>query len=112
MNSTLFLPQYHDEVPLSKTPNPQLLHGRRSINGCPLLRVCVHGVCVHCCVCVCTLDGLKAEHEFRVWVTIPGRMSRHFHFHFHFDNAICICAVILISIKYIINYNSCYITYD
>ncbi len=30
------------EVPLSKAPNPQMLPGRRSINGCPLLRVCVH----------------------------------------------------------------------
>ncbi len=64
------------EVPLSKAPNPQLLPGRRSINGCPLLWVCVQGVCVHCCVC--TLDGLIAEHKFRVWVTILGRMSLHF----------------------------------
>ncbi len=29
---------------------------------------------------MCTLDGLYAEHEFRVWVTILGLMSRHFHF--------------------------------
>ncbi len=40
------------EVPLSKAPNPQLLPGRRSINGCPLLWVCVHGVCVFTAVCV------------------------------------------------------------
>ncbi len=40
------------EVLLSKTPNSQLLPGRHSI-GCPLLRVCVHGVCVCVCVCVC-----------------------------------------------------------
>ncbi len=66
------------EVPLNKAPKPQLLPGRRSINGCPLLRVCVHGVCV--CVCVCsllcvyTLDELNAEHKIRVWVTILGRM--------------------------------------
>ncbi len=33
--------------------NTQLLPGRRNINGCPLLRVCVHGVCVCLCVCVC-----------------------------------------------------------
>ncbi len=46
-----------EERPLSKTPNPQLLPGHRSI-GCPLLRVCVHSVCVH-------LDGLNAEHKFR-----------------------------------------------
>ncbi len=63
------------EVPLSKAPNPQLLPGRHSINGCPLLRVCVHGVCVFTAVCVCTLDGLNAEHKFRVWVTILGHMS-------------------------------------
>uniref|UniRef100_A0A673KTF1 MyoD family inhibitor-like n=1 Tax=Sinocyclocheilus rhinocerous TaxID=307959 RepID=A0A673KTF1_9TELE len=40
--------------------NPQLLPGRRSINGCPLLRVCVT-VCVCSLLCVCTLDGLNAE---------------------------------------------------
>ncbi len=40
------------EVPLSKAPNPQLLPGHRSINSCPLLRVCVHGVCVFTAVCV------------------------------------------------------------
>ncbi len=40
------------EVPLNKAPNPQLLPGRRSINGCPLLQVCVHGVCVFTAVCV------------------------------------------------------------
>ncbi len=56
--------------------------------GCPLLRVCVHGVCVSQCVCVCsllcvcTLDGLDAEHTFWVWVTILGCMSRLFHFQF------------------------------
>ncbi len=66
------------EVRLSKTPNPQLLPGRRSINGCPLLRVCVHGVCVCSLLCVCTLDGLNAENKFWVWVTILGHMSLHF----------------------------------
>ncbi len=50
------------EVPLSKTPNPQLLPGYSSINGCPMLRgVCSRCVCmftaVCVCVCVCTLDG-------------------------------------------------------
>ncbi len=59
--------------PLSKAPNPQLLPGRRSI-GCPLLRVCVHGVCVFTTVCV-HLDGLNAEHKFRVWVAILGHTS-------------------------------------
>ncbi len=33
-------------------------------------------------LCVRTLDGLNAEHKFRVWVTILGSMSRHFHFFF------------------------------
>ncbi len=46
--------QYHDRGALEQGTEPQLLPGRRSINGCPLLRVCVHGVCVH-------LDGLFAE---------------------------------------------------
>ncbi len=32
------------------------------------------GVCSLLCVCI--LDGLNAEHKFRVWVTILGRMSR------------------------------------
>ncbi len=35
-------PQYMTEVPLSKAPNPKLLPGCCSINGCPLLRVCVN----------------------------------------------------------------------
>ncbi len=48
--------QHHDKVPLSKAPNPQLLPRRRSINDCPLLRVCVHVVCVFTAVCV-HLDG-------------------------------------------------------
>ncbi len=37
------------------------------------------GVCS--LLCVCTLDGSNAEHKFRVWVTILGRMSLHFPFH-------------------------------
>ncbi len=71
------------EVPLSKAPSPQLVPGRRSINGCPLLRVHVHGVCVFTAVCV-HFGWVNAEHKFQVWVTILGRMSRHFHFHFHY----------------------------
>ncbi len=66
------------DVPLSKEPNPQLLHGSRSINA--LLRVCVCVcVCVRVRVRVCTLDGLNTEHKFRVWVIILGCMSRHFY---------------------------------
>ncbi len=70
------------EVSLSKAPNPKLLPGCRSINGCPLLRVCVHGVCVCSLLFMCTLDGLNAEQKFRVWVTILVHMLCHFHFHF------------------------------
>ncbi len=69
-------PQYQDKVPLSKALNPQLLPGRRSINGCPVIyafcSVCVC-VCVHCCVCA--LGWVNVEHEFQVWVTILGCMS-------------------------------------
>lgn len=36
------------EMPLSKVPGA-------TANGCPLLWVCVHGVCL--CVCVCTCMG-------------------------------------------------------
>ncbi len=36
---------------------------------------CVFMVCVCSLLCVCTLDGLNAEHKFRVWVTILGHMS-------------------------------------
>ncbi len=52
MYSTLSTLNTTTEMPLSKAPNPQLLPGRRSINGCPLLRVCVHDVCVFTAVCV------------------------------------------------------------
>ncbi len=74
MSSALSTLNTTTDVPLSKALNPQLFPGRRSINGCPLLRVCVC-VCVYTALCVCTMDGLNAEHEFRVWVTILGCMS-------------------------------------
>ncbi len=70
-------------------PNPQLLPGCRSINSCPLLCVCVCVracvrarvcACVCVCVCACARGWVNAEHEFRVWVTILGCMSRHFQF--------------------------------
>ncbi len=64
------------EVPLSKAPNPQLLPGRRSINGCPLLRVCVHGVCVFTAVCVhLGCDKCRARsmgHHTWSYVTSPS----------------------------------------
>ncbi len=74
MNSTLSTFNTTTEVPLSKAPNPQLLPGLWS-NGCPLLRVRVHSVCsLLTAVCV-HLDGLNAEHQFRVWVTILDNTS-------------------------------------
>ncbi len=105
MYSALFTFNTMTEVPLSKALNLQLLPGHRSINGCPLLRACVHccvcvftAVCV--CVCVCTLDGLNAEHKFRVWVTILGHMSRHFHVNCHFGIGVSIENVIRINWRY------------
>ncbi len=67
--------------PLSKSPNPQLLPGGRSIVF-PLLRVCVHSMCVFVhfsllCVCV-HVGGLNAEQKFQVWDTILGHTSRPF----------------------------------
>ncbi len=50
MSSALSTLNTTTEVTLSK--NPQLLPRRRSIKGCPLLQVCVHGVCVFTAVCV------------------------------------------------------------
>ncbi len=52
-------------------------------SGC-VFTVCV---CVHCCVCaftaVCVHFGwVKCRAQFRVWVTILGRMSLHFHFQY------------------------------
>ncbi len=42
---------------LEQGPKPPTAPGRRSINGCPLLWVCVHGVCVCSLLCVCTWMG-------------------------------------------------------
>ncbi len=67
------------EVLLSKAPNPQLLPGRRSINGCPLLRVCVHGVCVFTAVCVhFGWDKCRAQIPSMGYHTWPHVTSLHF----------------------------------
>ncbi len=73
------------EMPLSKAPNPQLLPGRRSINGCSLLLVCVHGVCMcvftAVCVCVhfvwvkCRAHIPSMGHHTWPYVTFPSLMS-------------------------------------
>ncbi len=84
MSSTFSTLNTTTEVrPLSKALNPQLLPGRRRIKWLPTpLGVCSLCLCVclyttHCCVYV-HLDGLNAEHKFRVWVTILGPKSRSF----------------------------------
>ncbi len=48
MSSALSSLNTTTEVPLSKETNPQLLPRHRSINGCRLLQVCIHGVWVKC----------------------------------------------------------------
>ncbi len=58
MYSTLSTLNTRTEVPLSKAPNPQLLPGRHSINGCPLLRVCVH-----CCVCALRMGQMQSTNS-------------------------------------------------
>ncbi len=70
--------QYYDEVPLSKAPNPQLLTGHRSINGCPLLRVCV---CVCSLLCVCVhLDGYTVP---VLTMTVIKKKDKYLIFIFH-----------------------------
>ncbi len=69
MSSALSALNITTEVPLSKASNPQLLPVRRSKKCLPT----APGVCS--LLCVCALDGINAEHKFRVWVTILGHMS-------------------------------------
>ncbi len=67
MNSTLSTFNTMTEVSLSKALNPQLLPGAAAMaahcSGCVCVCSLLTAVCVH-------LDGLNAEHQFRVWVTI------------------------------------------
>ncbi len=71
-------PQYHDWGALEQGTEPPTAPRAPQHKWLPTAPgVCSRCVCVHCCVCAL---GLNAEHEFRVWVTILGRMSRHFHF--------------------------------
>ncbi len=93
--------------PLSKAPNLQLLPGRRSI-GCPLLRVCVHNVCVcSLLTAVCVhLDGLNSEHKFQVWETILGHTSRPFlpfPFHLSICHSICL-SIYALGVMYYVKY--------
>ncbi len=71
--------QYHDWGALEQGTEPPTPQHKWLPTAPGVCSRCVC-VCVHCCVC--TLDGLIAEHKFWVWVTILGHMSRHFHFHY------------------------------
>ncbi len=81
MYRALFTFNTTTEVPLSKSLNPELLPACRSINGCPLLQVCVHGLCVCSLLCVCTLDGLN--HHTWQYVTL---LSLSFSFYSDSEN--------------------------
>ncbi len=64
--------QYHDcGETLEQAMEPPTAPRAPQQYGCPLLWVCVFSaVCVH-------LDGLNAEHKFRVCVNILGHTSLH-----------------------------------
>ncbi len=84
MYSALSLhPQYHDWGVLEQGTEPPTAPRAPQHKWLPT----APGVCLRC-VCsllwVCTLDGLNAEHKFRVWVTKLGHMSRHFKFTYYF----------------------------
>ncbi len=69
--------QYHDWGALEQGNKPPTAPRAPQYKWLPpLLRVCVHGVCV----CV-HFGWANAEHQFWVWVTILGRMSLHFIYH-------------------------------
>ncbi len=76
MNSTLSTFNTMTEVPLSKALGAGAMAAHCS--GC-VFTVCVFTT--HCCVV--HLDGLNAEDQFRVWVTILDNTS-HIYFYFIF----------------------------
>ncbi len=82
MYSALSILNTTTEVPLSKAPNPQLLPGRRSINGWPLLRVCVHGVCV-CSLCALWMGQMQSTNSK---YGSPYLVVYHFHFTLYLQN--------------------------
>ncbi len=70
--------QYHDWGALEQGPEPATAPRVPQHKWLPTAPcVCVCTLCVCSLPCVCTLDGLEAEHKFQVWVTILRRMSRH-----------------------------------
>ncbi len=56
-------------------------------------------MCVCSLPCVCSLDGLNEEHEFQVWVTVFGHMSRHIHFFFSIKSCFWLPAAALIKMS-------------
>ncbi len=72
--------------PWTRHRTPNFSPGARSINGCPLLRLCVHGVCVclfttHCCVCA--LGWVKCRTQIQsvghhTWPNITSLPSLQF----------------------------------
>ncbi len=67
MNSALSTLNTMTEGSLSKAPNPQLLPGRSSINGCPLLRVCA---CVRSRKCRPQIPSMGHH----TWPYVPSRI--------------------------------------
>ncbi len=66
MTSALFLPQYHDcgETLEQGTEPPTALQAPQQKNGCSLLRVYVHGVCVCSLLsAVCALGWVKCRRQ-------------------------------------------------
>ncbi len=62
ITSALFHPQYHDcGKTLEQGTEPQIASRVLQQYGCPLLCVCVHGVCSLLCV---HLDRLNVKHNF------------------------------------------------
>ncbi len=71
ITSALFHPQYHDwGETLEQGTEPPTAPQAQQQYYCPLLRVCVHSVCVHCCVCVC-------DWMVKCRVRIPGIPRLH-----------------------------------
>ncbi len=83
MNSTLSTFNTMTEVPWARHRAPNCSPGAGAMaahcSGC-VFTVCVCVcVCVHySLLCVLHLDGLNAEHQFRVWVTILDNTSHLF----------------------------------
>ncbi len=97
--SALFHLQYHDwgETLEQGTKPPTVPRGPQQY-GCPLLRVCVYGVCVcvcvcvHCCVCALGWVKCRAQLPSMGHHTWPHVSSRHFH-----KICLCLAAQIMLS---------------